>query len=155
MKAYLDIVRRILDSGHRKTNRTGVDAITIAGAMFEHDMVDGFPLLTTKRVPLGMMKTELEFFIKGLTDKRWLQERGCRIWDEWCNPERVPYGTDEESKRKMREEPDLGPVYGFQWRHFGAKYERAISSRLGVTMGRRTGSRSARQAREHAQDQSG
>jgi thymidylate synthase len=122
LKAYLDIVRRVLDSGERKANRTGVDAITIAGAMFEHDMASGFPLLTTKRVPFGVVKTELEFFIRGLTDKRWLQERGCHIWDEWCNPEQVPYGTDEATKARMHEEPDLGPVYGFQWRHFGAEY---------------------------------
>lgn len=122
MESYLKIVRHILDNGERKANRTGVDAITVAGAMFEHDMATGFPLLTTKRVPFGMVKTELEFFIKGLTDKRWLQERGCSIWDEWCNPKRVPYGTDPATKARMREECDLGPVYGYQWRRFGAPY---------------------------------
>ncbi|HWQ99273.1 MAG TPA: thymidylate synthase [Candidatus Methylomirabilis sp.] len=123
MKAYLDIVRRILDHGERKENRTGVDAITVAGAMFEHDMVDGFPLLTTKKMPFKTIRVELEFFIKGLTDKRWLQERRCTIWNEWANPKKAPYGHDEASKKRMAEERDLGPVYGFQWRHFDAPYE--------------------------------
>jgi thymidylate synthase len=123
MKAYLDIVQRILTEGERKENRTGVDAITIAGAMFEHDMSKGFPILTTKKVPFKMVRTELEFFIKGLTDKKWLQDRGNTIWDEWANPKKAPYGHDEETKRRMREERDLGPIYGFQWRHFDAPYQ--------------------------------
>ena len=79
-------------------------------------MSEGFPLLTTKKMNLQNVAAELEFFIKGLRDKRWLQARGCHIWDPWCNPACVPYGTDEESKRKMREEPDLGRIYGVQWR---------------------------------------
>ncbi|OGL74407.1 thymidylate synthase [Candidatus Uhrbacteria bacterium RIFCSPHIGHO2_12_FULL_60_25] len=123
MKAYLDIVRRILDHGERKENRTGVDAITVAGAMFEHDMANGFPLLTTKKMPFKTIRVELEFFIKGLTDKKWLQDRRCTIWNEWANPKKAPYGHDEASKKRMAEERDLGPVYGFQWRHFDAPYE--------------------------------
>lgn len=122
MRAYLGIVKKILDDGERKPNRTGVDTIAIAGAMFEHDMSEGFPLLTTKKMPFNMIASELEFFIRGYTDKKWLQDRKNSIWDEWCNPEKVPYGHDEETKRRMREERDLGPVYGFQWRHMGAKY---------------------------------
>lgn len=122
MQAYLDIVRRILETGERKPNRTGTDAITIAGAMFEHNMERGFPLLTTKKVPFKNVTTELEFFIKGITDKQWLKDRGNHIWNEWANPKKAPYGHDEESKRRMAEERDLGPVYGFQWRHFGAPY---------------------------------
>lgn len=118
MKAYLDIVRHVLEHGERKENRTGVDAITVAGAMFQHDMADGFPLLTTKFVPVKSVATELEFFIRGLTDKKWLQDRGCTIWDEWCNPKKVCYGHDEETKKRMREERDLGPIYGYQWRNF-------------------------------------
>jgi thymidylate synthase len=55
MKTYLDIIQKILDSGVRKTNRTGVDALAIAGAMFEHDMAEGFPLLTTKKVPFRLV----------------------------------------------------------------------------------------------------
>jgi len=122
MKAYLDIIKKILDEGTVKENRTGVDAISIAGAMFEHDMSKGFPLLTTKKVPLRLVASELEFFIKGITDKTWLQERDNHIWDEWCSPDKVPYGHDEETKAKMKAERELGPIYGFQWRNFNAKY---------------------------------
>lgn len=122
MKAYHDIVRRVLDQGTRKPNRTGVDAITLPGTMFEHDMRDGFPLLTTKHVPFRLVAVELEFFVRGITDKEWLRSRNVHIWDEWCSPDVVPYGHDDESRRKMREERDLGPIYGWQWHHFGAEY---------------------------------
>jgi thymidylate synthase len=123
MKTYLDIVRHILNNGERKANRTGVDAITVAGVMFEHNMANGFPLLTTKKVPLRLIASELEFFIKGITDKQWLQERNNHIWDEWAHPKKAPYGHDEESKERMKNERDLGAIYGFQWRHFNAPYE--------------------------------
>jgi thymidylate synthase len=122
MKAYLDIVEKILAQGFRKTNRTGVDALTIAGTIFEHDMADGFPLLTTKKVPFRMVFSELEFFIRGITDKEWLREKNNHIWDEWCSGDIVPYGNDEQTKAKMMAERELGPIYGWQWRNFGAKY---------------------------------
>jgi len=122
MRSYLNIVKTILEKGERKEDRTGVGTIAIPGMIFEHEMKDGFPLLTTKKVPFRLIATELEFFIKGITDKQWLIDRNVHIWDEWCNPEKVPYGHDEETKRKMKEERDLGPIYGFQWRHFNAKY---------------------------------
>ena len=122
MKAYLEIVRKILAEGSCKTNRTGVDALAIAGAMFEHDMAEGFPLLTTKKVPFNMVKSELEFFIQGITDKEWLKGKKNSIWDEWCSPDSVPYGTDDETKAKMLAERELGPIYGWQWRNFGAEY---------------------------------
>ncbi len=123
MKAYLDIVQKILETGELKNNRTGVDALSIAGACFEHDMSQGFPMLTTKKVPFKVVASELEFFIKGITDKQWLQERNNHIWDEWAAPQKAPYGHSEEAKQKMLEERDLGPIYGFQWRHFNGKYE--------------------------------
>jgi len=123
MKAYLDIVRHILDKGVKKEDRTGVGTLAVAGVMFEHDMAKGFPLLTTKKVFFKAVKTELEFFIKGMTDKKWLQEKKNHIWDEWANPQKAPYGHDDASKKRMSEERDLGPVYGFQWRHFGAEYD--------------------------------
>lgn len=122
MKAYLDIVQKILNEGQSKDDRTGVGTIAIAGALFEHDMEKGFPLLTTKKMPFKVIASELEFFIKGITDKQWLKDHNNHIWDEWASPKKAPYGHDKASKARMMEERDLGPVYGFQWRHFGAEY---------------------------------
>jgi thymidylate synthase len=122
MKRYIDIINRIFSKGEWKSNRTGIDTLAIPGAMFEHDMSTGFPLVTTKFVPFRLVASELEFFIKGLTDKEWLKARDNHIWDEWCNPNIVPYGHDDETRKKMMEERDLGPIYGFQWRNFGALY---------------------------------
>ena len=120
MKSYLEIVKTIIDAPDDawKGNRTGTSAKSISGMMFAHDMSTGFPLLTTKKMPPKSIAVELEFFIKGLRDKQWLKDRGCHVWDEWCNPQKVPYGTDEESKAKMAAEDDLGRVYGVQWRDF-------------------------------------
>ncbi|NLZ96944.1 MAG: thymidylate synthase, partial [Candidatus Magasanikbacteria bacterium] len=123
MQSYLNIVKKILAEGVEKTDRTGTGTIAIAGAMFEHNMADGFPLLTTKKMPFKVITAELEFFIKGITDKQWLIDRKCHIWDEWCNPKKVAYAHDEETKKKMVEERDLGAIYGFQWRHFNAPYQ--------------------------------
>ena len=122
MIAYLEIVKSVLDQGVQKKTRTGVDTLSIPGMMFAHDMAQGFPLLTTKYVPFRLVASELEFFIKGITDKTWLQKRDNHIWDEWCSPDIVPYGHDDETQKKMLAERDLGPIYGFQWRHFGAQY---------------------------------
>jgi thymidylate synthase len=85
-------------------------------------MSEGFPLLTTKSVPLRLVASELEFFIKGITDKKWLQERNNHIWDEWCTPLKIPYGHDKKTQDLMMKERDLGPIYGWQWRNFGSKY---------------------------------
>ncbi|MBN1646262.1 thymidylate synthase [Candidatus Woesearchaeota archaeon] len=131
MKAYLDIVRKILDEGVLKENRTGMNALTIAGAMFEHDMAKGYPMLTTKKVPFKVVASELEFFIKGITDKKWLQERKNFIWNEWANPKKAPYGHTPKHKERMLNERDLGPIYGFQWRHFGAEYNNPDSDYSG------------------------
>ncbi len=122
MKAYLDIVKQILEHGERKDNRTEFSTLAIPGVLFKHDMRDGFPLLTTKKVPFRLIASELEFFIKGITDKQWLIDRNNHIWDEWGHPAKAPYGHDEQSKKRMMEEMDLGPVYGFQWRHFNGEY---------------------------------
>lgn len=117
-KQYFNLLNKILTEGKWKNNRTGVDCLTIAGFMFEHDMSEGFPLLTSRKLPFKSTKVELEFFIKGLSSKKWLQDRGCHYWDGWCNPEKVKYGNDEETKVKMAAEDDLGPIYGYQWRYF-------------------------------------
>lgn len=122
MKTYLDIVKNVLEKGEKVATRQGTPAYTIAGTIFEHDMSKGFPLLTTKKVPLRLIATELEFFINGITDKKWLQDKNNHIWDEWAKPQIAPYGHDDASKKRMLEERELGPIYGFQWRHFNAPY---------------------------------
>lgn len=122
MKQYLDLVKKVLDKGEDKPDRTGTGTIAIAGALFEHNMEDGYPLLTTKSVPLRLVASELEFFIKGISDKKWLQDRDNHIWDEWCSPTIIPYSHDPKVQKQMLEERDLGPIYGWQWRHFGATY---------------------------------
>lgn len=119
-KEYFRLLNTIITHGKRKKNRTGVDTIGVFGAMVQFDMSEGFPLLTTRKLPFKSTKIELEGFIKGITDKKWYQERGCRYWDEWCNPLKVEYGHSEETKSKMKEESDLGKIYGYQWRNFNS-----------------------------------
>ncbi|PIU55963.1 MAG: thymidylate synthase [Deltaproteobacteria bacterium CG07_land_8_20_14_0_80_38_7] len=131
MKSYLEIVKTILDKGAPKPDRTGTGTLAITGAMFEHDMNDGFPLVTTKSVPFRLVASELEFFIKGITDKKWLQERDNHIWDEWCTPMKIKYAHDEHTKQMMFKERDLGPLYGWQWRHFGARYDHHETDYIG------------------------
>lgn len=116
---YLDLVRKVISTGSWKENRTGIKALSIVGAIIEHDMSIGFPLLTTKKVHFHSVAVELEAFIKGIRSKQWLKDRKCNIWNEWANPKKAPYGTDAESIKRMAEEDDLGPIYGCQWSDFG------------------------------------
>lgn len=119
MKSYLDALKTVLEEGELTPNRTGVAAYVYPHLTIRHDMKHGFPLLTTKKMAWKSIKVELEFFIKGLTDKKWLQERGCHIWDEWCNPSKIPVGLPDDARKKFQlEEPDLGKVYGYMWRKF-------------------------------------
>lgn len=117
-KEYKRLLKKILTHGVLEKNRTGVAAKRIAGFMFEHDMGTGFPLLTLRKLPFKSTKVELEFFIKGLRSKKWLQDRGCRYWDHWCNPKKVSYSNETAIKAKMAAEDDLGLIYGTQWRNF-------------------------------------
>ncbi len=103
---YANLVREILKAP-KKENRTGVDTYAIACWSIRHDMADGFPLLTTKKMGMKNIAAELECFIKGLYSKKDFHDRNCHIWDEWANPQKVPYGNDEETKKKMMEEDDL------------------------------------------------
>jgi len=116
---YLQALRDILSEGILTDNRTGVKAYTVPHLMIQHDMQLGFPLLTTKKMAFKAIRVELEGFIKGITDKSWFQERGCHIWDEWCNPLLVKEITHPDVKKKTQlTETDLGPIYGSQWRKF-------------------------------------
>jgi len=135
MKSYINIVNHILDTGQWKENRTGIRCLTTFCEIFRHDMNEGFPLLTTKYVPLRLIAGELEFFIKGLTSKKWMQDRNIHIWDSWANPRMVEYvygfvtqhektlGIGKSKKEIQREEDDLGPVYGYNWRRFNQSYD--------------------------------
>lgn len=129
MKEYLDIVKEVINDGVRKHNRTRVDAFSISGAMFKHDMSKGFPLLTSKKMAYKNIFSELEFFIKGYHDKNWLIERKNHIWDEWCSPAIIPYSNDKNVQEIMKKESELGPIYGFQWRKFNATYRFDLDSK--------------------------
>ena len=119
---YLKSLVTILDTGSLKPNRTGTSAFTAMPMVLQHNMEEGFPLLTTKRMGIKSIAAELEFFIKGLKDKKWLQDRKCTIWDEWCNPTKVPADLQGEARKEFQKnEMDLGPVYGFQWRNFNSQ----------------------------------
>ena len=112
MRAYLDLLRRVLDEGVEREDRTGTGTKSLFGYQMRMDLQEGFPLLTTKKVHLKSIIHELLWFIRGQTHVSHLQEAGVSIWDEWA--------TAEQTARFGREPGDLGPVYGHQWRNFGA-----------------------------------
>lgn len=112
---YQNLVKEILKAP-KKENRTWISTYAIACRSIRHDMADGFPLLTTKKMGMKTIAAELECFIKWLHTKKDFHERNCHIWDERCDPRKVPYGNDEETKKKMMEEDELWRIYGVQWR---------------------------------------
>ncbi|SPX83102.1 thymidylate synthase [Moraxella ovis] len=112
MKQYLELLQHILDKGQDKSDRTGTGTRSVFGYQMRFDLTDGFPLLTTKKVHMKSITHELLWFIKGDTHVKYLQDNGVTIWDEWA--------TAEQTARFGRQEGDLGPVYGHQWRNFGA-----------------------------------
>ncbi len=112
MRPYLDLLRDVLANGADRADRTGVGTRSVFGRQVRYDLRDGFPLLTTKRIHVRSVVVELLWFLRGRTDVDWLNERRVRIWDEWA--------TEEQCARFGRGRGDLGPIYGHQWRNFGA-----------------------------------
>ncbi|KAJ1525659.1 hypothetical protein ONE63_008877 [Megalurothrips usitatus] len=115
---YLSLVKNIIENGNVKGDRTGVGTLSIFGAQMRFCLRnDVFPLLTTKRVFMRGITEELLWFIRGSTNARELQEKKVNIWDGNSSRQFL-----DSMGFTDREEGDLGPVYGFQWRHFGAEY---------------------------------
>ncbi|XP_067634543.1 thymidylate synthase [Eurosta solidaginis] len=114
---YLDLIQTIISIGVDRADRTGVGTRSIFGAQMRFNLRNSFPLLTTKRVFWRAVAEELLWFVQGQTDAKLLQEKNIHIWDGNSSREFL-----DKCGFCEREEGDLGPVYGFQWRHFGAKY---------------------------------
>lgn len=127
---YNNLIQKILDHGVKSDDRTGVGTIRLFGDMTRYDLSEGrIPLLTTKKVFTQSIIKELLWFISGSTDEKKLSQQGCFIWKK---------NSDDFHKKQLvrgvinHKDGDLGPVYGFSWRHFGANYSNCGTPYKGV-----------------------
>ena len=114
MKQYHELLRSILAKGHEHQDRTGVGTISHFGFQTRFDLRDGFPIVTTKKIPFRWVAEELFWFLSGDTNEGNLRAKGVDIWAEWAD--------EEHTSRFTRAAGDLGPVYGYLWRSFGGDY---------------------------------
>jgi thymidylate synthase len=114
MKQYHDLLQSILENGTEHQDRTGVGTISHFGYQTRFDLREGFPIVTTKKIPFRWVAEELFWFLSGDTNEANLRARGVDIWAEWAD--------QEHTQRFDRNPGDLGPVYGYLWRSFGGNY---------------------------------
>ena len=120
MKQYLDLLQEILTNGIRQSNRTGIDTLTLPGAMLKFDLREGFPAVTTKKLAFNQVKGELIGFLRGCTNVKDFQELGCTVWDANAN---APAWQDNPA---CKGQDDLGRIYGSQWRNWTGWDEMAL-----------------------------
>jgi len=124
LKPYDDALHQILETGVKKTNRTGVGTIAVFGIQSRYNLQQGFPLLTGREIPHKAVFAELLWFLSGSTNNKDLQQLGTNIWTPWVDA--------EFEKKHGYAEGAFGPVYGFQLRHFNGEYGNGIGGKVGT-----------------------